>query len=124
MFSIGAFVLIAIIIMRFFGKVKRTQEMDVMKKVLKILGIVVLALVVVLAAFFAYAQYKNWKTLNTPILPDDGIQPLPGLLVNICQAAVQLAAQLQAGAKGLAVRPDVPQVPLTPQANRPFFFLR
>jgi len=45
--------------------------MDVMKKVLKILGIVVLALVVVLAAFFAYAQYKNWKTLNTPILPDD-----------------------------------------------------
>ena len=42
-----------------------------MKKVLKILGIVVLALVVVLAAFFAYAQYKNWKTLNTPILPDD-----------------------------------------------------
>ncbi len=28
MFSIGAFVLIAIIIMRFFGKVKRTQEMD------------------------------------------------------------------------------------------------
>lgn len=41
------------------------------KKLLKILGTVVLALVVVLAAFFAYAQYKNWKTLNTPILPDD-----------------------------------------------------
>ncbi len=64
------FVPIAIIIMRFFGKVKRKQEMDVMKKVLKILGIVVLVLVVVVAAFFAYAQYKNWKTLNTPILPD------------------------------------------------------
>lgn len=45
--------------------------MDVMKKVLKVLGIIVLALVVALAAFFAYAQYKNWKTLNTPILPDD-----------------------------------------------------
>ena len=42
-----------------------------MKKVLKVLGIIVLALVVALAAFFAYAQYKNWKTLNTPILPDD-----------------------------------------------------
>ncbi len=42
-----------------------------MKKVLTFLGIVVLALVVVLAAFFVYAQYKNWKTLNTPILPDD-----------------------------------------------------
>ena len=42
-----------------------------MKNVLKILGIVVLALVIVLAAFLAYVQYKNWKTLNTPILPDD-----------------------------------------------------
>ena len=42
-----------------------------MKKVLKVLGIIVLALVVMLAAFFAYVQYKNWKMLNTPILPDD-----------------------------------------------------
>ena len=46
-------------------------------------------------------------TLGLRHRPDDGIQPL---LVNICQVAVQLAAQLQAGAKGLAVLPDVPQV--------------
>lgn len=42
-----------------------------MKKVLRILGTGVLSLAVLLAAFFAYAQYKHWKTLNTPILPDD-----------------------------------------------------
>ncbi len=78
-FLFRIFVPSTVIIIRFFGKVKSKREMDVMKKavkkvvkkVVKILGIVVLALVIVLATFFAYAKYKHWKTLNTPILPDD-----------------------------------------------------
>lgn len=39
-----------------------------------------------------------------------------GLLVNVSQAAVRLAAQLQAGVEGFAVLFDVSQVPL---AHRP-----
>lgn len=62
-------------------------------------------------------------TVDLGHLMDNGIQLLLGLLVNICQVAVQLATQLQAGVKDLAVLPNVPQVPLTPQANRPPFFL-
>lgn len=45
-----------------------------------------------------------------------------GLLVNVSQVAAQLAAQLQTGVEGLAVLFDVPQVPLTPQADGLFFF--
>ena len=40
-----------------------------------------------------------------------------GLLVNICQVAVQFAAQLQAGVEGLAVFLNLLQVPLSPQTD-------
>ena len=67
-------------------------------------------------------QYLG-NALGLGNLPNNGIQPFLGLLVNIGKIAVQLAAQLQAGVEGLAVLPDVPQVPLTPQTNGLFFFL-
>ena len=45
------------------------------------------------------------------------------LLVNIGKVAVQTATEQQAGIAGLAIFFDVPQMPLTPQADRLFFLL-
>ena len=56
-------------------------------------------------------------TLSLGHLPDDSVQPLLRLLINIGNVAVQPAAEQQAGIAGLAVFPDVPQVSLTPYAT-------
>lgn len=40
-----------------------------------------------------------------------------GLLVNVRQAAARLAVQQQTVVAGLAVLPDIPQMPLTPQTD-------
>lgn len=57
------------------------------------------------------------NALSLGHLPDDDVQPLLRLLVNIGKIAVQAAAEQQAGIAGLAVFPDVPQVSLTPYAT-------
>ena len=62
------------------------------------------------------------NALSLGHLPDDDVQPLLRLLVNIGKIAVQAAAEQQAGIAGLAVFPNVPQVPLAPYADRLFFF--
>ena len=53
---------------------------------------------------------------------DKGFLHFLCLLVNISEVAVQLAAQQQSVIKGWAVFFEIPFVPLTPHADRLFFF--
>ena len=55
-------------------------------------------------------------------LLDDGINLFLGLLVNIGEVAVQLAAQQQGVIQNWAVFFEILLVPLTPHADRLFFF--